>query len=160
MSLFAYPLVLRAACMADKIVFQAKKHEVARLEHALSKHEATDKLQRETLGCISRHWCALTEELKGTLQRLEHAPRAMDTSQPAKLLESLSSLKVPRLLVPDVSVRDILDPWLGMTQWSRPRDVPFLSSCLRASLLLACWRLVYTTDICCRLARCCAGPCA
>ena len=71
MSLFAYPLVLRAACMADKIVLQAKKHEVARLEHALSKHEATDKLQRETLGCISRHWCALTEELKGTLQRLD-----------------------------------------------------------------------------------------
>ena len=75
-------------------MWQAKKHEIARLEASLSKHEATDKLQRETLACVTRHWCALTEELKSALQRLEHPPIAMDTSQPMKLLESLSTLKV------------------------------------------------------------------
>ena len=61
---------------------------------ALSKHEATDKMKRETLGCITRHWCGLTEELKSTLQRLEHSPTAMDTSQATKLFEALSTLKV------------------------------------------------------------------
>ena len=36
----------------------------------------------------------MTEELKSTLQRLEHSPAAMDTSQATKLLETLSTLKV------------------------------------------------------------------
>jgi len=74
--------------------WQAKKYEISRLETALNKHETTDKLQRETIACISRHWCALTEELKGALQRLEHSPVDIRTEQQEALLESLATLKV------------------------------------------------------------------
>ena len=43
---------------------------------------------------MTRHWCALVEELKSTLQRLENSPVAIDTAQQAKILESFSILKV------------------------------------------------------------------
>ena len=43
---------------------------------------------------MTRHWCALTEELKSALQRLESSSVAIDTVQHAKILESLSILKV------------------------------------------------------------------
>ena len=76
------------------VLAQAKKHEVARLQNALDKHEETDKAQRETIACVTRHWCALTEELKSTLQRLEKSSVAIDTAQHAKMLESFSILKV------------------------------------------------------------------
>lgn len=71
---------------------EAKKYEISRLQISLDKYEETDKIQRETISCVTRHWSVLTEELKATLQRLEHTP-ASDTSQHAKLLESLSTLK-------------------------------------------------------------------
>jgi len=72
---------------------EAKKYEVKRLQMSLDKYELTDAQQRETIGCITRHWYALTEELKGTWQRLEHCPASIDTSRHAKFLQSLSTLK-------------------------------------------------------------------
>jgi hypothetical protein len=43
---------------------------------------------------VTRHWCALTEELKSALQRLESSSVSIDTALHAKILESFSILKV------------------------------------------------------------------
>ena len=81
-------------CAAIAAAAQAKKHEVARLQAALDKHEETDKGHREVIACVTRHWCALTEELKSTFLRLEHSPASIDTALPSTLIEQLSALKV------------------------------------------------------------------
>ncbi len=46
---------------------------------------------------MTRHWCALTEELKSALQRLENSSVSIDTVSHAKILESFSILKVTYL---------------------------------------------------------------
>ena len=72
---------------------EAKKHEISRLQTSIDGYAATEGSQQAAVACITRHWCALMEELKGGLHRLQDASSPSDTELPPNLLEQMAELK-------------------------------------------------------------------